>query len=1309
MKDGLSDNYILSVAQDRNGFIWIGTENGLNRFDGSAFTYYKAENTGLTDNGINSLLPDPTEDIIWIATKKGGLIKLDTGKALFSSIDIPVNEGSSLPVYGVTDLCFSKNGDIWIATYNKGLKKLKRETEEITHYDLSSVPLPSDYRIKSIKEDNYGNLYIGHWGNGLTILLNDGNMKHFCYEEKKHNGLPGNEILDICFDSFNNVWLATHHGLALYNPDNDSFTVYKKDSFTGLSDDDIHSLCEINGYLWMATWSGGINILDIMALRNTGVPDFRTIECNDLPTGLSPSSVKVFCDSFNNIWMGSYGSGVNIISHTQPFFNILTYSSLKGDDNSLSNRMVNCLTFDNDSLLWVGMNKGHIDVYKKDSSSDELIKVSAYGLEEDILASLTDHKGNVWFGVNRKGLYVYEKQNGKFKNIRYNPEQFRHSYITSLYEDRNHNIWICTHDGIIRYDCSASSFTEFDVRQKGLKNDLVTSFIQDDDGNYWIGSTTDGLIVVTQEFDFICHFTSSDALSSNLITNIYKDSSSRIWVCTSKGITLFDSTDSYKIFDDNSGPGNNFVSSVAEGKHNEFWIATNSGIIHYDEKRSVSTSYDHHNGINYLSFKNSSVARSADGMIYFGSQNGICYFNSGKEIISHDIPEVKITGFAFHDKGGDMSVNKVYLPVTGEIELPYNHNTVTIEFNVMDYALKDKVEYMFRLNDDRNMWNETDGNNQVSFHNLSPGTYKFNLKVKAYNREWSEITSVKFIINPPLWLSLWAKLIYISISIVIAVAVLLFYKRKIDAEKMLYIEKQNSMQQHNLNEERLRFYTNITHELRTPLTLIIGPLADMLESSEKHSEQNRKLSVIHKSAVRLSDLINQILEFRKSETQNRTLNVMFGDPAILLQETVLKYQELNRKKNVSVEFICEPVSPIFYDKEILTIVTDNLISNALKYTDSGIVSVILKELNEDGIIYTEIEVCDTGCGISTEEQDKIFGRYYQVNDDNRRYGTGIGLALVKNLVTLHEGCITVESIQGKGSKFRMRLQRDNRYGNPVIAESGRETSCTCKALTPADSSLPTLLIVEDNEEIRNYIAESFADTFNIIEAADGKAGTELALEVIPDMIISDIMMPVTDGNVLCKTLKEDLRTSHIPLILLTAKGSEKDKEEGYSSGADSYITKPFTASVLKSRVSNLMEGRKKIAEYFSTNHYKKAAINLSLNKMDNEFIEKVESAVSNNMGNVKTDITFLSEQLNMSYSAFTKKIKAVTGLTANEFVRKTKMRHVEQMMLSGKYNISEIAELTGYNSMAYFREAFKEEFGVLPSKFIAGIKEQENI
>ena len=529
-------------------------------------------------------------------------------------------------------------------------------------------------------------------------------------------------------------------------------------------------------------------------------------------------------------------------------------------------------------------------------------------------------------------------------------------------------------------------------------------------------------------------------------------------------------------------------------------------------------------------------------------------------------------------------------------------------------------------------------------------------------------------------------------------------------------EKVHHEKEQKLNEERLRFFTNITHELRTPLTLILGPLDDISHSSDITKAVKHKLAVIYQSAVRLNELITQILEFRKTETDNRQLRVVKANVVDAVHEVSLKYEELAQKPDVAIKFVA-PENPImmYIDKEVIAIILDNLVSNAIKYTDQGNIDICVERRRSGERHLVDITVSDTGHGISATALPHIFDRYYQENGPHQASGTGIGLSMVKKLVTLHHGEVKVESNLEQGTSFIVTLDENEIYPDALRGDEnasaklqGNDTASGVlnleEAVLSVENGKPLLLVVEDNREILDYVAESFIDEFDVLKAGDGREGLALALDKVPDVIISDVMMPNMDGNAMCRALKKDIRTSHIPIILLTAKDSFEAKEKGYDSGADSYITKPFTHLLLRSRILNLLQQRRRdkmlIQESKETNlARKKEQLRESLNKVDQEFFDKLNKLIEENISG-DVDVNLIASNLAVSTSTLYRKMKALTGISTNEYIRKYKMQYAEHLLLEGKYSISEISFMVGMNSVAYFRRCFKAEYGEIPSEYL---------
>ena len=919
-----------------------------------------------------------------------------------------------------------------------------------------------------------------------------------------------------------------------------------------------------------------------------------------------------------------------------------------------------------------------------------------------------DKQERLWLGTYKNGILLYTPKDGRITRIGDKGSEFLD--ICSFSEDINGKIWIGTQTGIYSYFNNQLSY-EKELNAQ-LPDIMVHGIIRDKNGKLWVGTFGKGVVVFDEDDKKLYNFTTDHSFPSNAVNYMMEDSRKRILVATREGIIIFKDVSQPNIFVSfgaKEGLENTQVRAIQEDHDGYIWISTNGGISRLDEKNKRFYNYNYHDGIPMGDFMDGSTCITPDGTLFFGSQNGACYFNPRELSSPREVSPVTITQFFIYNKQTESRDTRLPVPISNRIvELPYNQNTFNISFNVLDYTQSSQVEFSYMLEGLENAWYSTQGDNQVTFRNIPHGNYVFKVKTRFRNQEWNEnAAQLTVVIAPPLWLTWYAKLGYVILFIFALYALLRFYKRKLDLESSLEVERKQNLNKQELNEERLRFYTNITHELRTPLTLILGPLEDLLSDATLSPKHANKISIIHDSATRLLNLINRILEFRKTETQNRKLSVVKGDLGQLVQEVGLRYKELNPNNKVNYHIHIETEdTEIFYDADMITIILDNLMSNAAKYTSEGDITLSLRSVEENQIKYTEISVSDTGHGIDAEALPHIFDRYYQAKSKYQASGSGIGLALVKGLSELHEGILKVESTVDAGTTFTLRLLTENTYPNAIHTQhdmekkpmDAEETTITD---TPTENH-PIVLVVEDNADIREYIRSSFTDIYEVITAKDGKEGWELAQARIPNIIVSDIMMPVMDGIELCKRIKEDMRTSHIPVILLTAKDSLQDKEEGYASGADSYLTKPFSAKLLHSRINNLLETHKKIASLLALADIqpKQESAVSSLNKLDNEFLQKITQIIEENLEMEKMDIAFIADKMCMSHSTLYRKIKGLTDMSANEFIRKVKMRKGVELLMSGQYTISEIAYMIGFSSVAYFRQCFKDEYGMSPSDYV---------
>lgn len=1323
IRQGLSNNYVVGITQDKQGFLWFATEEGLNKFDGTRFINYYTHDRSITGNELNGVWDDPNDSIIWIATQRDGLNAYDYGKDRFTAYMHVDSLPQSLSTNDITDIAPAADGNLWVGTYHRGVDYLDRRTGEFRHYNsLTVTGFPCD-NVWKVMDGGDGCLYIGHVFRGLSVLSPaDGKVRNYRHIPGDGQSLPGDDVRAIFKDSHGNIWVGTDGGLALFNPEAGRFTTFRDGRGRGLSSN-IYSIAQPDdNNLWIGTELDGVYILDLRRyfFLQPGRMNLQHITESGNRYSLSNATVKsVFRDSFGNIWLGTYGGGINFIGHTEPLFRRYSYSPLPSDDSSLNNKVVSSLCTDTQGRVWIGTDGGGLNLFENDRRIHIYRKETGDLSHNSILSAFRDSDGNLWFGTFQGGVNFYDSRRRQFRPVRLagrTDQDVRH-----FYEDADRNLWIATNQGV--YTLSLSDHRRqrrFDKTNSPLPEDLIRSISKDAGGRLWIGTFGAGVCVYSPEMELIRHLDEANGFCSNTINHIIADSHGRIWAATGEGLVCFAGADSlnYRVIGRDEGLTNTYIRALAEDAEGNIWFSTNAGIGCYRHGPGDMVNYNQYDRAPMGSFTGASVTQDTEGNIWFGSINGAWRFHP--HIVSNNreappviMTEMKVFGDLTNGKDGrsiNLSTGK-----RSRIRLSDKENTFIITFNIRDYSLANQIEYAYTLRGLEEAW-YTVGDNRVMFRNIPPGRYEFRVKARIHNQEWAgETATLQIHIAPPLWLTGWAKLIYVLTGIAIAFALLWTYKKRIDIQISYELEMKNHEKEQELNNERLRFYTNITHELRTPLTLILGPLEDMQKETSLPSAHRQKLSVVRQSAIRLLNLINQILEFRKTETQNRELCVSQGNIAALVQETGLKYKELNRKPEVAfrVDVECEQM-PMFFDREVVTIILDNLISNAIKYTERGVIGIALYTTEKEGAPCTEIRVSDTGYGIAPEALTRIFDRYYQARNGRQVSGTGIGLALVKNLVALHEGEIRVESRPGEGSNFYVSFLTHHTYPNARHTEAGipaerteEPAAAAAVAGEPSDEAKPILLVVEDNIDIRDYIADAFKAAFEVLKADNGEVGIRLAQAKIPDIIVSDIMMPVMDGIAFCKIIKKDIRTSHIPVILLTAKDSLQDKEEGYEAGADSYLTKPFSATLLHSRINNLLESRRKLALQinavagFAT---KRAILNESLNRLDNEFLQRITELIEEKLDSEKVDITYLSERMCMSSSTLYRKMKALTGASTNEYVRKTKIRNAERLLLSGKYNVSEVAFKVGINSPVYFRQCFKEEFGMSPTDYLKRLK-----
>lgn len=1320
-QNGLSNDFVLDMAIDQQGCVWVATEAGLNKWVGNGSNIvYKESNSGLVSNELTSLYYDPSENILWVGSRQEGISLFDCRTQQFK--DFTTDEG--LSSNSVTDI-MPAAGDkgVWIAYLSGEIDFYDKQTKKIISYNSRNIPGLTG-RNRCCRDDKNGALYVGHIGNGMTIInLKEKTAKKYLHEPDDPQSIPGDNVRSIFIDHLKNIWVGTNGGLALFNPMTETFTCFRHDNKNehSLVGDNIHCITETKDEnLWIASDLGGISLLDLHNFSTQNVENLEFKNITHLNSSLSsPNTRMIQEDKFGNVWIGNYSSGLDFISHNQSNFHIIPYFYEIGETKI--RKRIYGVKANPDGTVWLG-GENELSLYDGHQISRRVnLSTYMYRSYSVIYTIEKDKNNNLWLGINDEGVMCYNPQKDFFSHVDLDVDNLD---IRVFYEDEDGTMLIGSEIGLYTY----SKGTINKIAMNSWKNwpPTVFAIMKDKQQKTWMGTLGSGIYILDANNKELIHLHEDKNFCSNNINQIYKDRQGGLWIATYKGLAYVKDSnypEQIEVYDEKNGLADSHIRAIQQDKMGNIWVSTYTGIACWNAYQQKFHNYDYQDGVPMGGFVEGSATITPDGTIYFGSLHGVCYFNPQTIEANETVSSIEIISCeSFNTQEGGRKSETMTPDNEGFIRLPYDRNTFRISFSTADYAQNGQVEYAYMMEGMDNSWYNTEDDNTITFRNVTPGKYTFKIKARLKNGGWNEdnIVPLHIIVNPPFWRAWYAYLFYTLLALILIYFIFRSYKKRLllqnslDIEKKsLEMEKKNRQKEHELNSERLRFYTNIAHELRTPLTLIIGPLEDLKDNRSMPTPFRTKIQTIYRSAVQLLNLINQLMEFRKTETQNRQLTVVKGNLNNLVTEIGLKYKELNRNEHVTFNIEVEPMKKtVYFDAEIITIILNNLLSNAIKYTPAGQITLSMHQIKANGTSYVEMVVADTGYGIDAESLPHIYDRYYQAKGKHQASGTGIGLALVKSLVDLHHGSLDVESVLEKGTTFFFRIKTDYDYPEALHKEE-EDSAIPAKEIVEEDpeNTLPILLVVEDNRDIREYIANELQDTYRILQADDGKEGLALALKYTPNIIVSDIMMPNMNGIALCKAIKSDMNTSHIPVILLTAKDSIQDKEEGYNSGADSYLTKPFSAKLLRSRINNLLEIQKRLAKRFianvpttiteeSNDLQTPSSTQPQLNKLDEAFLTKLTSLIENNLEQEKIDIAFMTDRMNMSYSAFYRKVKALTELTPNEFVRKIKLRNCALLLQTGEYNVSDAAFRTGFNNMPHFRDCFFKEFNVSPSEYI---------
>lgn len=1277
-KNSISNNDILSIEEDNTGKIWVGTYNGLNCYDPvtNAFTRYlhTKNNHTISSNAIWSIRE--IGDEMWFGTSKGLTIYNKKSK-LFASFFHSETDPTTVPSNNIITILKSKRGEIWIGT-TKGLCKLvnrKNGKLSFKNYPLNNTDL---LNVQAIAEDVSGNLWVGTKNKGLLKFDKTSNAFVSFLPEDKCREI-NTDIRSVAFDNQGSLWIGAYDGIYILGKDKNIQKINSSNNSNGI--DKVKSIyMDRKGSVWIGCYYKGVNIWDISNVN------FSNYNQNSKKIPMSFDVVSsIIADKNQNIYFGTEGGGITIYNkntEATSYINSKSGQNIKNDIKSM------CLAGD---ILWIG-------TYSKG--------LSAYNV---ISKRMEDHR-------IADDLTVLLKESG----------------VYSIKAEGNDIIWIGTFGkGLIRYNTVAKTFETIgndNTKANYLTNNIVRTILVNQKKGAWVG-TQNGLNYIPlnnftpDKYSIQHYFFDSASLSGDDILTLFQDSQKKIWVGTkAKGLHYFDGKKFNKI---NLRIGNTVITSIhsiLEDDDKNLWISTNQGIIKYSTTLKTVVIYDQKDGLASNEFNDNSALKLDSNQFYFGSPSGATYFDAKKISLNTYAPQVLITNLKIKNESihpnDSVGILEKSIGYTKTITLDYDKANFSIDFAIPNYIRSKNNQYSYRLVGLENNWTTTKSTEAI-FAIQNPGTYTFEVRGSNNDGVWNKVpTTLTVIVKPAPWRSIWAFLLY---GIVIGLGLyglIWIMKSKARLKQKLELEYLETKRIEENNIAKLDFFTNISHEFRTPLTLILGPLQQILANYNGTNEMYKKLLVIEGSANHLLSLINRLMDFRKLENHQVTLESAEGNIVKFTREIFLSFIEYAKDGgyNYTFESSQEEIL-VYFDRYKLERVFYNLISNAFRYTPKG-GNIHLKISHDNENLFIAIE--DSGVGIAPEHIDKIFDLFFEVpmhNNVQKNYnkGTGIGLSIVKNIVKLHKGDIEVTNKETQGVVFKVTLPlgRTHLLDNEIITDFriSDDIDQYTAQLEKAEITEPediddfvvndekqTILIVEDHKVLRSFMKNLLKEDYNIIEAENGKVAFEKALQHVPNLIISDVIMPEMVGTELCSKIKENLKTSHIPVILLTSRTSLVYKFEGLESGADDYISKPFNLIEFKLRVKNLLNSTERLKNKFSSDdNFIPSEITVS--SLDEDLLKKAFKIVEENISNEQFDIPFFCTELGVSRTMLFLKIKAWTNFTPNEFIHEIRLKRAAQLLEQNKLNVSEISYKVGFNNPKYFSKCFQKKYGETPTQF----------
>ncbi len=1353
-ENGLPQEHVFAILEDQKGFLWLGMESGLARYDGYSFKTYAhnpEDSTSISSNIIRAIFQDK-KGYIWIGTDGGGLSRFNPQTEQFSNFKHEPNNLNSLSGNRVYSIAEDKDGAIWVATLTNGLNRIIFNDQDHPHCDSTVCFTRFRFRPndpESLADDNIwtmiidrkNRLWAGTVSAGLDMLdLNkpiseNSPFVHFQNEPDKQHSISSNSVKTVYEDREGILWIGTEfRGLNRFDEASGQFHSwqFRQSDPQSLSNNHVSSILQDrDGFFWVGTNGGGVNIFDRekeIFIRHQYTPAD--------PYSLNGNLVNTIHQSRSGIlWFGMVNKGVNWIDPQKQ--QIKHYYPIAGKPGSLNGNLIKSIYEDKQGEIWIGAYGEGLSHFNPASGkfSNYLQSIgNGSASKNNVQRIFEDSEERFWIGTDGGGLYLFDRRTKIFKDFNESADGSKLSgkRVWTICEDLKGNLWIGTADGgLNQYNWENNQFRQFQFdpsNPHSINSNDIRVIYEDHLGILWIGTYGGGLNRFNPADETFIHYTTKSgdtgSISNDIITDIFESPDKRqLWIGTfGGGLNHFNRvTGTFTVYREKMGLSNDVVKSIEADLEGNLWISTLKGISKFNPDSKTFINYSISDGLQGNGFNLGASCLAQTGAMYFGGTNGINMFFPEKikersnESFSCMITDLKIFNRSIQagERIGKRVILKKVIDEESAITIPHFIDDFAFEFAALDFAASDNVKYAYKMIGIDEKWNYTDANRRyASYSRLAPGKYEFQVRATNTIGSWNASpTQLKVSILPAPWKTKWAYMLYGLFLLVSIYFIREYYLARFRLKNELRLERLERKKNKELNEMKLRFFTNISHEIRTPLTLILSPIQELITSADVGKEVRDQLQNINRNANRLLLLVNQLLEFRKQEAGYKELKVAKSDFVKFIAEIILSFKEFALQRNIKLSFTHQPeVINLWYDSNKMEKVFFNLLSNAFKFTPNG-GHIGIHITQEQKMVKVIVE--DTGKGISKKDLPNIFDRFHKFDQDytGNYLGSGIGLALVKKLIELHHGAISVDSEEEKFARFIIEIPVGVKHfkEEEVISDyKGSEHSAHYQianekklpfdeTLVPADA--PQLLIVEDNSEVRDYLKKIFMEQYRIIEAANGSEGWNLAQMHSPDLIISDIMMPEMDGLELCRKSKTTLETSHIPVILLTARTSLLYQTEGLETGADDYITKPFNLSILQLRVKNLLNSRKRLREKFSQNTLLEPH-EITLTTPDQNFLQRAIEAVEKHMDNSEFDVNILAKETGVSRPVLYRKLPAITDHTPNEFIKVIRLKRAAQILEQVNLPISDVCYRVGFKTPKYFSRCFRDFFGVLPSEYV---------